>query len=184
MSLCKQPKQLYYSNSEYHTVPEHVSVLSLWSVGQTWVECCNMSRTSAHTKPQTDRDPVIGLLPWHWNPCFPKPLWTEDRGGEIWGIQEEAQTMAHTQRRWDPITHSRTAAAEAAAAAAAAAAGPRVCSFSCIPSPDLRFQLGVRATQPRWRTPHPPDRPGSRCRNVGDGRNGATLRFTPDGGNE
>lgn len=31
MSLCKQPKQLYYSNSEYHTV--RVSVLSLKSVG-------------------------------------------------------------------------------------------------------------------------------------------------------
>lgn len=22
------------------------------------------------------------LLPWHWNPCFPKPLWTEDKGYE------------------------------------------------------------------------------------------------------
>lgn len=118
-----------------------------------------MSGTSAHTKPQTGRDPVIGLLPWHWNPCFPKPLWTEDRGGEIWGIQEEEQTMAHTQTRWYPITYSRTAAAEAAVAAAAA--GPRVCIFSCIPSPDLRLQLGVRAMQPRRRTPHPPDRPGA-----------------------
>lgn len=29
---------------------------------------------------------VNELLPWHWNPCFPKPLWTEERGCEILGI--------------------------------------------------------------------------------------------------
>lgn len=95
-------------------------------------------------------DLVDELLPWHWNPCFPKPLWTEDRGGKNLGnsgggTDNGAYTDAGISNH--AFTHS------------CSRGGSSSCVFGCIPSPELRFRLGVRAM--RLEPPHPPDRPGA-----------------------
>lgn len=51
------------------------------------------------------------LLPWHWNPCFPKPLWTERQGCEIWGIHKiciGSDAHAHTHIQSHMISRART----------------------------------------------------------------------------
>lgn len=59
---------------------------------------------STHPQPYATEGFVNGplLLPWHWNPCFPKPLWTEDRDVKK-NISNRTWTHTHT--------HQHTAAA-------------------------------------------------------------------------
>lgn len=52
---------------------------------------------STHPQPYAEEGFVNErlLLPWHWNPCFPKPLWTENRDVKFGESTAGALTMKH-----------------------------------------------------------------------------------------